>query len=47
VARCSPNSSGYFVGKTKKKLTLWHKVSIVFPSADEMFGKREGEEEWE
>jgi len=28
-------------------LTLWHKVSILFPSADEMFGKGVGEEEGE
>jgi len=28
-------------------LILWHKVSIAFPSADEMFGKKEGEEEGE
>jgi hypothetical protein len=45
VARSSTNSFGYFVGKTKtKKLTLWRKVSVLFPSADEMIRKGRGKE---
>jgi hypothetical protein len=31
----------------QKKLTLWHKVSLLSPSADEMFGKGERQEEGE